>query len=123
MSCWVGAGARQPQPFDASQLYSSRILLCCSFGVSGSAARFSRGVPLWRSLVSCQVRKLHAFVKDRHPDAVYLETVVVSRALVEQLEAVADGAVAEASWFEVRWFLRGRVRTMIRWIVWSQKLF
>lgn len=48
-----------------------------------------------------QVRKLHAFVKDRHSDAVCLETVVVSRALVEQLEAVADGAVAEASWFEV----------------------
>eukprot|EP00903_Cladosiphon_okamuranus_P015336 g14166.t1 len=47
-----------------------------------------------------QVRKLHAFVKDRHPNAVCLETVVVSRALVEQLEAVADGAVAEASWFE-----------------------
>lgn len=51
----------------------------------------------------CQVRKLQAFVKDRHPNAVCLETVVVSRALVEQLEAVADGAVAEASWFEVMW--------------------
>lgn len=48
------------------------------------------------------MRKLHAFVKDRHPNAVCLETVVVSRAVVEQLEAVADGAVADASWFEVR---------------------
>eukprot|EP00752_Nemacystus_decipiens_P004452 g4065.t1 len=47
-----------------------------------------------------QVRKLQTFVKCRHPSAVCLETVVVSRTLVEQLEAVADGAVAEASWFE-----------------------
>lgn len=47
------------------------------------------------------MRKLHAFVRDRHPGAVCLETVAVSRALVDQLEAVADGAVAEASWFEV----------------------
>lgn len=49
----------------------------------------------------CQVRKLHAFVRERHPNAVFLETVVVNRVLVEQLEALADGAVAEASWFEV----------------------
>ncbi|CAB1105496.1 unnamed protein product [Ectocarpus sp. CCAP 1310/34] len=47
-----------------------------------------------------QVRKLHAFVRDRHPDAVLLEKVVVSSAVVERLQAVADGAVAEASWFE-----------------------
>lgn len=48
-----------------------------------------------------QVRKVHTFVKDRHSNAVFLETVVVSRALVGQLEALADGAIAEASWFEV----------------------
>lgn len=45
--------------------------------------------------------KLHTFVKDRHPNAVCLETVAVSKAVVEQLEAVTDGVVAEASWFEV----------------------
>lgn len=48
-----------------------------------------------------QVRKLHAFVQDKYPNAEYLETVVVSRQLVEQLEAVADEAVAQGSWFEV----------------------
>lgn len=47
------------------------------------------------------MRKLHAFVRERHPNAVFLGTVVVNRVLVEQLEALADGAVAEASWFEV----------------------
>lgn len=48
------------------------------------------------------MRKLHAFVRDRHPDAVFLEKVVVSSAVIERLQAVADGAVAEASWFEVK---------------------
>lgn len=48
------------------------------------------------------MHKLHAFVRDRHPDAVLLEKVAVSSAVVERLQAVADGAVAEASWFEVR---------------------
>lgn len=48
-----------------------------------------------------KVRKLHAFVKDKHPTAVCLESVVISKTVVERLEAVADGAVAEASWFEV----------------------
>ncbi|CAM9760821.1 unnamed protein product, partial [Ectocarpus sp. 12 AP-2014] len=47
-----------------------------------------------------QVRKLHAFVRDRHPDAVLLDKVAVSSAVIERLQAVADGAVAEASWFE-----------------------
>ncbi|CAN0082411.1 unnamed protein product [Pylaiella littoralis] len=47
-----------------------------------------------------QVRKLHPFIKEKHPNAVCLETVAVSRPVVEQLEAVADGVVAEASWFE-----------------------
>lgn len=53
------------------------------------------------------MRKLHAFVRDRHPDAVLLEKVVVSSAVVERLQAVADGAVAEASWFEVKAGLTG----------------
>lgn len=56
-----------------------------------------------RSLVTYQhqVRKLHPFIKEKHPNAVCLETVAVSRPVVEQLEAIADGVVAEASWFEV----------------------
>lgn len=47
------------------------------------------------------MRKLHAFVKEKHPDAECLENAVVSRGVVEQLEAVADEAVAQGSWFEV----------------------
>ena len=47
------------------------------------------------------MRKLHAFVKEKYPRAVCLETVVVSRDVVEQLDAVADEAVAQGSWFEV----------------------
>ncbi|CAM9110328.1 unnamed protein product [Ascophyllum nodosum] len=47
-----------------------------------------------------QVRRLHPFVKDNNPDAVCLETVAVSRAMVEQLNAVADEAVVRRSWFE-----------------------
>eukprot|EP00904_Undaria_pinnatifida_P000303 jgi/Undpi1/10273/HiC_scaffold_28.g12725.m1 len=47
-----------------------------------------------------QVRKLHAFVKEKYPRAECLETVVVSRRAVEQLDAVADEAVAQGSWFE-----------------------
>lgn len=54
------------------------------------------------SLSSSQVRKLQAFVKDQHPTAVCLETVAVSKGIVEQLEAVADEAVAQESWFEVK---------------------
>lgn len=40
-------------------------------------------------------------MKEKHPSAVCLGTVVVSRTVVERLDAVADGAVAGASWFEV----------------------
>lgn len=49
-----------------------------------------------------KVRRLHTFVKERYPDAECLETVAVSRGVVEQLNAVADEAVARDSWFEVR---------------------
>lgn len=47
------------------------------------------------------MRKLHEFVKEKYPRAECLETVVVSRDVVEQLDAVADEAVAQGSWFEV----------------------
>lgn len=57
----------------------------------------------WASGVhDLKVRRLHAFVKEKHPDAECLETVAVSRGVVEQLNAVADEAVARDSWFEVR---------------------
>ena len=56
----------------------------------------------WASgICELQVRRLHPFVKDNNPDAVCLETVAVSRAMVEQLNAVADEAVVRRSWFEV----------------------
>lgn len=65
----------------------------------------------------CQVRKLHAFVKEKYPRAECLETVVVSRRAVEQLDAVADEAVAQGSWFEVTTACRLE-RCQIRGEVW-----
>lgn len=54
-------------------------------------------------------------MRERHANAVFLDTVVVNRVLVEQLEALADGAVAEASWFEVTCYTR-------LWLVWPKKV-
>lgn len=53
-------------------------------------------------LLQLQVRKLHVFMKESFPNAEFLPTAVVSRELVEQLAGVADEAVAQRSWFEVR---------------------
>lgn len=52
-------------------------------------------------------------MKKKYPLAECLETVVVSRNVVEQLDAVADEAVAQGSWFEVttgRRFERCQIR-------------
>lgn len=48
-----------------------------------------------------QIHKLHQFAKEVLPTAECLMTAVVSREVVEQLEAVADEAVAQGTWFEV----------------------
>lgn len=86
------------------------LLHCCAKPQEDAA-------PYWHTLTVCQplahtymyadrvngvqVRKLHAFVTEKYPRAEPLETVVVSRNVVEQLDAVADEAVAQGSWFEV----------------------
>lgn len=107
-SCWCGAAAQElPQPLKQASFRQQRGLHLPRFSGGLGGLMFEKHAPRsWRRCVPAvvgisQVRRLHAFVKDRHPNAVCLETVVVSRALVKQLEAVADGAVAEASWFEV----------------------
>lgn len=46
--------------------------------------------------------KFQSFVKESFPTAECLATAVVSRDVVEQLQAIADEAVAQGSWFEVR---------------------
>ena len=49
-----------------------------------------------------QVCKFQSFVKESFPTAECLDTAVVSREVVEQLDAIAEEAVAQGSWFEVR---------------------
>lgn len=41
-------------------------------------------------------------MKESFPTAEFLDAAVVSRGVMEQLEAIADEAVAQGSWFEVR---------------------
>lgn len=67
----------------------------------------------------CQVRKLHAFVRDKYPNAEILDTVVVSSGMVEQLDAVADEAVAQGSWFEVT---AGQASCMVAFFGWYDSL-
>lgn len=47
-----------------------------------------------------QVCKFQSFVKESFPTAEFLDAAVVSRGVMEQLEAIADEAVAQGSWFE-----------------------
>lgn len=48
-----------------------------------------------------QVRKVHAFLRESFPDAIFLDTAIISRKILEKLEAVAAEAVVQGSWFEV----------------------